>query len=207
MTDYEASWREWAAKQYADAAIAAAAADGAIAASRKGVAADAAAVAGHRAAVRAGGEYTCRPDRTGLAMAIVVILFAMLVPATLAGRSSNPAAAGFVFLAAAVLLPAGAFVVLVMARRNSCLFVNRWSVGRRDWRGRVVMTIAREGVSGAGVDRGSWTVAMIGDEGQPGGHPDESQLAITMQSGQVLKTNLTLWTNTRAAEFAAVAKP
>ena len=208
MSDFEASWRKWAAMQYSDPAIAGAAATAGFDATRRGVPAQQAAVVGHRAAVAAGGEYVCRPDLTGIAIVTIVLVFLLLVPATIAGLTVNPGFSGYLFLAAAVLVPGAALAGVLLVRKNSCFFVDRWSVGRRDWRGRVVMTVAREGVAGAEVERGSWSTAFFGEEQtQSGGHPDESKVAITLRSGDRSVTPLFWWSSGRAAELVAVARP
>ena len=195
--DYRASWEAWARRNYDGQAVASAAAAAAIAASAAGVSQWNVAIAAHRAAVRAGGEYVCRPDRAGLAIGICVAVFLLFVPATLGGLAVNPGPAGYLFLAGSIALPVLAIVGLIKTRRNSRLFVDRFYVGRRDWRGKVVTSVAREGASvQIEVDADAWSDLMSeGETHEP---------VVTIGSSRV---QTFWWSAARIREFAAVARP
>ena len=199
--DYRASWEAWAQKQYPLPVGARAAAHAAIVADESGAGQWNASIAGHRAAVAAGDEYVCKPDRAGIAIALVCILFLMFVPASLAGLSVNPAVGGFLFLAGAIVLPVLGFLGLLRVRRNSCLFVNREIVGRRDWRGRTVAAAPRTMVTSVDIQQGSWDRVMLDDE------PDEATMTVQAGRASIPTTEMFWWSNARMREFAAVAKP
>jgi hypothetical protein len=196
--DYRTSWEAWAGKVYDDPAVASAASSAAIAASSAGAGQWTAAIAAHRAAIRAGGEYVCRPDRAGLAIGICVVIFLLFVPATLAGLSVNPAPGGYVFLAGSIALPVLAVAGLVKVRRHSCFFVDRFYVGRRNWRGKVVASVAREGLAPVQVemDEDSWSDLLL--EGEP------HEPAVRLGSSSVQSF---WWSADRIRELATVAKP
>ena len=80
---------------YSDPQVAAAAADAAMSAIESDSIPEVAAIDGHRAAINQGGEYRCRPDRTGAAIAVCVLLALLFVPATLFGLSNNPSLGRF----------------------------------------------------------------------------------------------------------------
>lgn len=200
VAEFEASWLRWASKHYEDPTVAQVVASAAYAATRQGISPQAATIVGHRAAVAAGGEYVCRPDRAGIAIAVCVLVFLMFVPASLAGLTVNPGLGGYLFLAGSLALPALAVAGLVMVRRNSCFFVNWKTVGRRNWRGQVVMDVYRRNVTGASVRSGEANTLWTEE-------PDESTLSINLPGGVQQITALYWWSNARAAEFAAVARP
>lgn|GEM_PF-4987014 len=201
MSDYETSWRKWAAAQYPDLAAANVAAEAAIAAARAMTPVESIRVAAHRAAVDAGAEYRCRPDRAGMAIALCVLLFAIFVPATLSGLSINPAVGGYLFLAGSILLPVLGVVGLVMVRKNSCFFVNREMVGRRSWRGSQVAAVPRAGLRSVNLRAGSWAKTVLGDE------PDEATVEIVGDHASIPTTDLYWWSNARIRELAQVARP
>ncbi|HET7466707.1 MAG TPA: hypothetical protein VFL29_08565 [Candidatus Dormibacteraeota bacterium] len=199
--DYRASWEAWAEKEYLLPVAARAAAQAAIAAAASGAGSWNARIAGHRAAVAAGDEYVCKPDHVGIAIALVVVLFFMLVPATLAGLSVNPAVGGFLMLAAAVALPVLGVFALLRVKRNSCFFVNREIVGRRDWRGRTMAAAPRSMVTSVDVRQGSWDRVLLDDE------PQETVVEVQAGRASMRATSTVWWSNSRMKEFAAVAKP
>lgn len=201
--DYRASWEAWARKNYDDPAVVSAASAAAVAASAAGAAQWDAAIAAHRAAIRAGGEYVCRPDRAGLAIGLCVVLFLLLVPAALAGLTVNPGLAGYVFLAGSIALPVLAVVGIVQVRRHSCFFVDRFHVGRRDWRGKTAVSVAREAITSVRVDTPALEDALLSNEA------DETSVEIRGRGGEPLipMTDTYWWSAARTREFAAVAKP
>ncbi len=141
--DHRTSWEAWARRQYRDPALADVAGRAAMSASAGGSDSYSAAVIGHRAAVAAGAEYRYRPDRTGMAIAVCVVLFLMFTPASLIGLGVNPGLAGYLFLAGSLILPSLAVFGLVLVRRNACFFVRADVAGRRDWLGNEVAAAAR----------------------------------------------------------------
>lgn len=199
--EHRASWEAWAQKQYPLPVAARAAAHAAIVADESGAGQWKAAIAGHRAAVAAGDEYVCKPDRVGIVIAVVCILFLMLVPASLAGLSVNPAIGGFLFLAGAIVLPLLGLLALLQVGKNSCLFVNREIVGRRDWRGRTAAAAPRSMVTSVDIQQGGWDRVLLDDE------PDETTLTVQAGRASMPTTETFWWSNTRVKEFAAVAKP
>jgi hypothetical protein len=201
--DYRASWQEWAKKNYGDGADASTAAEAAIGASARGAAQREATIAAHRAVVAAGGEYVCRPDRAGMAIAICVVVSTMLVLATLFGLAANPVLAGYLFLAGSIALPVLGVAGLVQVRKNSCFFVTRYFVGRRNWRGKVVASVAREGVSSVAVRAPARDSVVLWDQ------HEEPSVLVTGRGGEPLipLTQTYWWSVARIREFAAVATP
>jgi len=201
--DYRASWQAWAQRHYDDPSVSSAAYQAAIASSARSASQQDAVVAGHRAAVAAGGEYICRPDRAGMAILLCMLLFMLFAPATLVGLSVNPVLGGFAFLAGSVALPVLAVVGLIQVRKNSCFFVNRWQVGRRNWRGKVVASVAREGVASVDVESPGWDSVLLSEE------PEEPTVSVSGIGDQTLipTTGIYWWSVSRIREFAAVAKP
>jgi hypothetical protein len=199
VDDYRRLWVTWARTNYSDPQVAAAAVDAAMSAIEHGSIPNAAAIEGHEAAISAGGEYRCRPDRTGAAMAVCVLVALLFIPATLAGLSVNPALGGYVFLAVVGGGPVVAFLGILQIRRNACFFVNRRELGRRGWRGNLVFSAARSDVSFIRLRSGSWAAAMF----QRGG--DDSNATLVMSGDRSESTDLYWWTDGHFKEFARVA--
>src|SRR5579859_98754 len=198
--DYSASWQAWARRNYGDPAVAETAYKAAMAASSVNPDSSHAAVLGHRAAVAMGGEYRCRPDRTGMAITVCVLLFLMFVPATLLGVSSNPSLGGYLFLAGSVLVPGLAFAALLLVRRNACFFVDVGVAGRRNWRGKVVASVSRSQITSMSLRSGSWADVMSS------GEAEESTLRVTTRGAEIPTTGLYFWTDDHIREFIAVAR-
>lgn len=198
---YRASWEAWAQKLYPLPVAARAAAQAAIAADASGAGQWNATIAGHRAAVNAGDEYVCKPDRAGLLVVVSVLVFMLFAPASLLGLTVNPALGGFLFLAGSVILPALGVVGAAGVRRNACFFVTREILGRRDWRGRVVASVPRTMVESVTLHTGDWQTVLLTDEG-----PQESTLVVRTHGAPFPTTALYWWSNARVREFAAVAK-
>ena len=197
MTEYRASWQAWARRNYSDQAIAASAAQAAIAAVEAGTSPRDASIRGHQAAIDAGGEYQCRPDKVGMALIACILLGAMFVPATLVGASKG-STADYIVPAVVIGLFGAGVAGLVMVRRNSRFFATRSTAGRRDWRGQVVSSIPRGEPISFHLRRGKPVRPLTYDE------PDDSEVDFSTQGGAILPTTVYWWSDERITEFALV---
>lgn len=199
MDDYRQLWVTWARSIYHEPEVASAAAKAALSAIDEGWIPSAAALRGHKAAVDAGGEYRCRPNRTAKAIVVCLLVAAMFIPAILSGISVNPSPAGYVFLAIMGGGPLLGVVALALVRLNSCFFVTRETIGRRNFLRRVVLSGHRSSSGRITVRGGGWTKALLTNE------PDDSEVQIEMPGLTPSRTGLYWWTDDRIREFAAVA--
>ena len=192
-------WATWARSFYHEPGVASAAAQAALAAIEQGSGPSTAALRGHAAAVDAGGEYRCRPNKTARGILVCILVAGVFIPAVLSGLSINPSPAGYIFLAIMGGGPVLGVVGLVLVRLNSCFFVTRDTVGRRNFLGRVVLSDHRSSSGRITVRRGSWTKALLTHEA------DDSEVQIDMPGVSSSRTVLYWWTDDRIREFAEVA--
>ena len=203
---YRGLWQTWARSNYPEAPAAGAAVNAALAAIKNGSPPTVAAVHGHQAAIAAGGEYRCRPDRTGKAVLVCFLFAAMFIPAVLVGLSSNSSFWGYVSLAVLGGGPVLGIVGLVLVRTNSYFFVNRRRVGRRSWLGRVVAAIPRSKVIAVDIRKGSWKNVYTIRSLLSGEYmPDDSTMQVRVAGGFTrLHTTLYWWTDERLNELSRV---
>ena len=127
MTDLQ--WQDSARRNYSDAQVATAAARAAIAGLESGSTAASATVSAHKAAVKAGGEYRCRPDRIDLLLEIPIdIAVVLLGSAGLGLLNPDPKVALAAALAAVAAVP---FVAAYMVNRNSGFYLNSKVISHR----------------------------------------------------------------------------
>lgn len=136
------------------------------------------------------------PPSTGMAVTAVVLLLVLgagLGGATLAGLSVNPAPAGYVFGAAAVLIPAALIVLVILYRRNAYVFVDSSVVGRTGLFGKVVTSVPRSRILAVAMRKGSRA------------EREENAMCLVLPGGRVtMKTNMYLYRPRQAETLAAV---
>ena len=202
MDDKRASWEAWAREKYSDPTISAVATEAAIAASDEGRSESDSSILGHRAAMDAGGEYRCRPNRTGAAIVVCALFGLLLVPATLAGLSTNPAPAGYLFLAIVGGGPTLGVIGLILVRRNSCFFATKDVVGRRNWAGKIVASAPRARLRSLGLRSGSWANVYSFESLAIGEMPDDSTAAFL--GVNIEPTRLLWWSDARFRDYGEV---
>lgn len=140
-------WQSWGRRHYRDRTIAAAAARAAASSIASGSSAADAEISGYRAAVQAGGEYRCVPDRTGTWIALWVVIGVAFGSLTVLGLAYNgPSPGGLVILALVTVGPALATAPPLLTSINSGHYLTRDKVGRRDWLRRTVACFPRADV-------------------------------------------------------------
>ncbi|HSS60424.1 MAG TPA: hypothetical protein VLK30_03085 [Candidatus Limnocylindrales bacterium] len=203
MDEYRDTLVKWAQGIYSNPEIAAVAASEAWSGIQAGNLPGTAEIQAHRAAVKAGGEYRCRPDRVGKAIVVCVLIAALFVPATLMGLSVNPSLAGYAFVTVAGGLPFLGLIGLVMVRLNSCFFVTEGTVGRRNWVGRVAAKAPRSHLQYVSFKAGSWA-RVYGSWNREFEGPDDSKMSVIGTKASLSEVSLIWWSNGRIRQFIEV---
>jgi hypothetical protein len=203
LDDYHARLTAWAASIYSDPVIAKAATDAALRSIEAGTLSRSAETQAHRAAVAAGGEYRCQPDRVGKAVLVCVLFGVLFIPATLFSLSVNPSLGGYLSLCVFAGAPALGVIGLAMVRRNSCFFATTKTAGRRNWLGQVAARASRAQLMYASFEAGSWARVYRSWNREFEG-PDDSTMAIVGRRADLPRVSLYWWTDARIKQFVDV---
>jgi hypothetical protein len=216
----EPQLENWAKRNYHNALVASAAANAAAAAVGSGSNAADAAISGHCAAVIAGGEYRCRPDRTGIWIALWIVLgaaFGSMGALGLAFR--GPTLDGLEVLVLLTIGPAVGLVSMLLVRRNSGYYLTANTLKRLTWLGKVAASFPRSEVRGMNfVPAGqgtSWSGIGIGwaefDVEHPERYPVRGFRALYLPESAIddsrqsrLSAWLIWWSDQRSKEFERV---
>lgn len=207
----ENAWRRWARRDYPESQVAGAAARAATLAMAGGSSADEARVKGHIAAVEAGGEYRCRPDRTRPFLALWIVLDVFLGSLCLLGLANTGLSPAVVGTDAALITgPILATLATLLVARNSGFYLTRETVTRRNWLGRLVATSPRSEIIEVNVVADIWSWAeftVVHPQRDPMRGLKEtysapSSLDDTMRTN--LSGSLVWWSDVRFREFRQV---
>jgi uncharacterized RDD family membrane protein YckC len=153
----EDRWRRWARRDYPEPQVAQAAARAASASMASGSSPAEARIRGHIAAVEAGGEYRCRPDRTRPLLTLWIVLDAFFGSASVLGLAYTGLSPSVLGTDAALLSgPILATVATLLVGRHSGFFLTDDRVGRRNWLGRSVASFPRSEVLDVSPLRDTW---------------------------------------------------
>ena len=142
--------------------------------------------------IQAGGTYRVRP---AIAPAVALCALGLFFPALviLLGLAFSDLflvfAAGFI-----ALVPLAVIVLLIVYRRNACLYVDKTGIGRIGLRGSVVALCPRTGLGSIRIQKGSYE-AWLGDALHPHGTWDDNVMYVLDHRGkEVFRVTLHVWT-------------
>jgi uncharacterized RDD family membrane protein YckC len=204
----EDAWRRWGRREYGQSQAAEAGARAAATIQAGGSSPADARVRGHIAAIEAGGEYRCRPDRTRPFLALWIMLdafFGSLGLLGLAYTGLTPAVLGTD--AALMSGPILATVAALLVSRNSGFYLTRDTLTRRNWLGRPVASFPRSEVLADSLVRGTWGWAEFTVK-NPQRYPLKNMYAPLSSLDDNMRTSLSTplvwWSDARFREFQHV---
>jgi hypothetical protein len=157
-----------------------------------------------RAWIRAGGTYRVRP---AIGPAVALCVLALFFPALviLLGLAFSDQSLS-IEVAIVGLVPVGGIVLLIVYRRNACLYVDSREIGRAGLMGSTVARCPRAELGAVRIRKGSYE-AWIGKPLMPYGTWDDNVMYVLDRGGGVVfKVTLHVWTAQQVGLLAKLAQ-